>query len=459
VLKDCVMAACSNPSQLMTTLIPTYAAVIAALHATKGVVVGAFITETLATSLHKDLMSQRKSQSSSGHEYISSKLPSNALMLLVYLYNLRIIHHTLIMDVMNLLAGLSPNEGGGDGDEENNVTATSITELEAELMVLIVDHCGPQLRSDDPLGIKNVILSVQKRVNQLQSQAHTQGGDQSQIGSGRLRFLLEALTDLKNNKSRRTQAANGDVVKALRKWLGSIKTQILGAGNGTGDTCLRVTFSDLLDADKRGRWWRTGASWVGNSGGDEDAKEKERNAKTASIIPVTNSSEEAQLLQLAQKMRFNTGVRKGIFVVLMSSRDVEDAFERLQRLDLKGKQDREVVRVITECCAQERNYNQFYAELAALLCKYNRQYKTTFQFTFWDHFKVFSEDKGSSDSSDTRTQNRRAVNLARMLAHLVCAFCLPLSVVKPIDTTDLNAKLVLFLATFFMALFSAKVRH
>ena len=37
----------------------------------------------------------------------------------------------------------------------------------------------------------------------------------------------------------------------------------------------------------------------------------------------------------------------------MSSRDVDDAFERLQRLELKGKQDREVVRVISECCENE----------------------------------------------------------------------------------------------------------
>ena len=79
---------------------------------------------------------------------------------------------------------------------------------------------------------------------------------------------------------------------------------------------------------------------------------------------------------LAKKMRFNTTTRQTIFVVIASSRDVDDAFERLQRLGLKGKQDREVVRVISECCAQEKTYNAFYAELAALLCTHNRQVNT-----------------------------------------------------------------------------------
>lgn len=41
-------------------------------------------------------------------------------------------------------------------------------------------------------------------------------------------------------------------------------------------------------------------------------------------------------------MQMNTQTRKTIFVVVMSSRDVSDAFERLMRLDLKGKQDREI---------------------------------------------------------------------------------------------------------------------
>jgi hypothetical protein len=39
----------------------------------------------------------------------------------------------------------------------------------------------------------------------------------------------------------------------------------------------------------------------------------------------------------------------------------------------------------------------------------------------------------------------------------VCAFHLPLAVLKPVDMMNLNANMILFAATFFMALFSAKV--
>ena len=37
ITRDCIMAACANPTQLMSSLIPTFSAVIAALHFTVGI--------------------------------------------------------------------------------------------------------------------------------------------------------------------------------------------------------------------------------------------------------------------------------------------------------------------------------------------------------------------------------------------------------------------------------------
>ena len=524
------MAACANPSQLMTSLIPIYASMIAALHVAIGADVGAFIIETLATSLHNAIEKERTNlqshsstadkklkNSDEAHKYITSKLANNSLLLLVYLYNLRVLHHTLIVDIMTLLAGSFQNmpksssssssmssstlasEEINNCDEALNSTTRllAIGELEVELLVCLVDHCGAQLRSDDPIGLKSAITVLNKRAV-LQSFSTENGISSSSggsipivsrggalgsrsgsvsglkaglvgsetgtgsnrveggVGSTRLRFMLEALTDLRNNKSRRIQSANADIVKDLRHWLGSIKNS-LGGGRAGADLCLRVSLKDLLDADKSGRWWKAGASWAGRKSKngiisgppEENDSENDEDRKISRIQKPKGNLEEEKLLLLSKKMRFNTSTRRNIFVVIMSSRDVDDAFERLQRLELKGKQDREVVRVISECCAQEKSYNAFYSELAAMLCHHNRQYKTSIQFIFWDNFKLFEDE----------VAGRRIVNLARLLAHLVTAFHLPLAVLKPIDMTDFNANMMLFLATFFMAIFSAKVKE
>ena len=69
--------------------------------------------------------------------------------------------------------------------------------------------------------------------------------------------------------------------------------------------------------------------------------------------------------------------------------------------------------MIIECCGQEKSYNPFYAELSKILCSNNRQYKTTFQFAFWDSFKVISND------TENKYKKRRILNLSRMLSQLV----------------------------------------
>ena len=147
---------------------------------------------------------------------------------------------------------------------------------------------------------------------------------------------------------------------------------------------------------------------------------------------------------------------------------MHDAFEKLQRLDLKGKNDREIVRVLVECCGREKVFNPFYSELAAQLCSHNRQFRTTFQFAFWDSFKLFAEgyddDSATIGSDGKRKANsnnsiitRKAINLARLFCHLVITFHLSLSSLKPVDMTELAAPMILFLATLFFALFSSKV--
>lgn len=50
--------------------------------------------------------------------------------------------------------------------------------------------------------------------------------------------------------------------------------------------------------------------------------------------------EAQKMLQLAAAQRMNTDARKAIFCIIMSGEDYIDAFEKLLRLDLPGKQVR-----------------------------------------------------------------------------------------------------------------------
>jgi len=408
------------------------------------------------------------------HELIRNKRAANAWLLLIYLYNLRVLHHALIMDIALLLAHHNKGDAAPISAAKDRMeTGVRMSEAEAELLLLMVDHCGTQLRSDDPVTLKLVVNTVNRCRRSTQAEGT---GDRSviheameeQVPGGRLGYLLSALSDLRDNRSRRTQAVHADTVKRLRKWLGGVKS---GMGGKAADLCLRATLQDILSAGSRGRWWRAGAKWEGaidgrREGGSEGEMLKAEESEEGPKQGV--GGEGAALLALAGRLKMNTGVRRGIFLVMMSSRDVADAFERLGRLDLRGEQDREVVRVAVECCGQERRYNAFYAELLSLFCQTNRQHRSTCQYAFWDVFrqvdKSIEAGEGTSGSAylggggmGVKIPARRLVNLARLLAHLICRFHLSLSVLKPLDMAALNDDLQLFVATLFLALFTFKV--
>lgn len=72
----------------------------------------------------------------------------------------------------------------------------------------------------------------------------------------------------------------------------------------------------------------------------------------------------------------------------MSSEDYVDCLDKLLRLKLKGKQEREVVRVLLDCCVQQRVYNPYFSLVAQKLCERDTNHRLTLQYAIWDRFKV-----------------------------------------------------------------------
>ena len=418
LIKDFVLAVCSNPAQVMINLIPLYASFICALHHVIGIDTGAYIIEHICLRLFNEL-NQIQSMSDQKHVLINNKLPTNVLLILIYLYNLRILHHVLIVDIMNHLVEKISHDENLDTDN---------LEIEIELIVCIVQNCGFQLRGDDPVSLKSMVTKMTQKISSLQKSDNS-----------RLSYLLESLAELNSNKSKRVQNPIHSHVQDQRKWIGNVKST--RDGISSTDSCLRVTLDDLLHADKRGRWWRTSASW-------------QRPEENVTITVTKNdpiqllSQEDEKLNKIAKKLRFSTTTRKSIFTILMTSRDVHDAHERIIRLGLKGKQDREIILVIIECCGNEKQFNQFYVELSYILCAQNRQFKTTFLFAFWDLFKVLNEES---------CKERKIINSAKLLAALVSNFDLSLAVLKPMDMQEMSSNHILFLSTFFLSLLSSSI--
>lgn len=115
---------------------------------------------------------------------------------------------------------------------------------------------------------------------------------------------------------------------------------------------------------------------------------------------------------------------------VMGARDSIDATERLLGLPLRGEQEREVIRVIMECCFQEKTFNGYYPTLVARLAEVSRNHRMTLQYALWDQFRELQEQGAETGSA------RRLANLARFAASCVAKFALPLSVLRPFDLAE-----------------------
>ncbi|KAI4350330.1 hypothetical protein L6164_004796 [Bauhinia variegata] len=296
-----------------------------------------------------------------------------------------------------------------------------LREIDVSTILTVLQCCGMKIRADDPAAMKDFILSVQNRANELKAAS---GDGQENMNSKRMEFMLETICDIKNNKRKLKEDPAHHT--RIKKWLQKLKLDaILIRG---------LKWSKLLDPNKKGQWWLSGDLASATDNVEEVASRIDKDVL-----------ETQQMLQLAAAQRMNTDTRRAIFCIIMSGEDYIDAIEKLLRLDLPGKQDREIMRVLVECCLQEKVFNKYYTVLASKLCEHDKNHKFTLQFCLWDHFKELES-----------TQLMRSMHLAKFVAEMVASFTLSLAVLKTVelgDITRLTPKRIMHFRMLFEAIF------
>ncbi|XP_020576138.1 nucleolar MIF4G domain-containing protein 1 isoform X2 [Phalaenopsis equestris] len=299
-----------------------------------------------------------------------------------------------------------------------------LTELDVSTILTILQCCGMKLRGDDPTSMKYFVVTIQNRVNEMKSDSKCIKEGEPKINSKRMEFMLETICDIKNNKKRSKEDPAHHM--RIKKWLQKLHIE---------DVLLRgLTWSKLLDPEKKGQWWYSG----------------EINSTTVNFEEVTTTSnkdvqEAKKLVQLAASQRMNTDVRRAIFCIIMSGEDYLDAFEKILRLDLSGKQDREIMRVLLDCCLQEKVFNKYYTVLASKFCSHDKNHKFTLQYCIWDNLKEI-------DSMEMI----RLMNLARFISEMLSSFSLSLALLKTVDLmnpSQLTPRRIMHFRMLFEALF------
>lgn len=346
-----------------------------------------------------------------------SKQTSNLITFVAELYTFQLIGPNLVFDYIRMLL-------------EN------LSELNAELLLRIVRMCGPTLRHDDPMALKDIVALIPPAV--------AKAGEKNL--TVRTKFMIDTITDLKNNKLKAGVGASAVIsehITRMKKLLGQLKSKRIKSTEP-----MRVGLRDIQDADKKGKWWLVGASWAGRSA---DAKSVE-NATSAGkddsddeSILLDDVEQGPDLGELAREQGMNTEVRRSIFISIMSAMDYQDAYFRILKLRLNKERQREIPNVIIRCVGAEQHYNPYYTLIAKRLCSEQREVRWAFQASLWKLFgrmgeTGFGEDEVEDEEEDEAMDTRRIVNTAKMFGALIAGSSLGVIVLKRLNLLYLQKK-------------------
>lgn len=264
--------------------------------------------------------------------------------------------------------------------------------------------------------------------------------------SARAKVMLELVVDIKNNRMKETKGAlsisasgSASLANALppnaAHWFRGCDVQSVAIGG--------ISWSKITQFDNKGFWWLQSR---------EDNKRTEENTGKTADFNTSNvmddpSDDTLRLLKLASKLRMSTDTRRSIFLAVMGSEDAIDAAEKLLRLNLKGSQEREIVRVTVECCMHESAWNQYYGILLTRLCTLAKGHRVTLNYCLWDFIK---------DPSARLNNGRKIAIFSKLCSYIVVSKALPLSsLIKISDLAgdDMDAREQLMWRTFFKSIF------
>jgi nucleolar MIF4G domain-containing protein 1 len=297
VLTDFLLETVGDTAKLIDSFVQTHAALIACLYNSVGVEFGSHLIEKCVGQIADDTLETKKR--------------GNLITLIGYLYLFDVLTCVMVYDYVR-------------------DAISRLEEIDVEVLLRLLRICGQKLRSDDPSALKDIILLLKAELAKR---------DPESI-STRLKFMVESVMDLKNNKHKKKKAdADGSQGDRLKKFV----VNLVRKRGLNGTEALRVGVKDIQDIKVKGKWWLVGSAWAGR----DSTADTDSTLSTSKHVEISND-----LLLLAKSQKMNTDVRRSIFVVLMTSEDYADAYERLLKLGLKDKQEREIARVIVQCCSK-----------------------------------------------------------------------------------------------------------
>lgn len=435
IIKMCV----SNIKTIENIMFPQII-VVAYLHQTLGIEYGSNFAEHVAKELNevwnawKNEDNDNKLVSNSNYvsedDIVSDKRCHNCLSLLALLYYFKIINCSVLADCLDMF-----------------IDRFDIIDI--ELILHTIKFVGMEIRKHDPSVIKNFISKLNEKLDK----------DTKHRSNLRVKFMLETVMAIQNNNPKKISAFDYSIFIHFYNLFKSIITNESNNSNhknGMG-SIINVTLKDLLDVENRGRWWLVGSAWSGTSADLNEAPKNHQKHVTSESLDYIPTL----LVKLAKQQRMNTALKRKIFFTLMQSNNADDACERLQKLSLKGNDCHEIIRVVFNCCLQEKIFNPFYLTVIQKLSEIHRSYKMSCMYSIWDKIRSLTTTKSSKTDKECKndTTTEHHLNLIELICELLNSHHQNLNIFKVVEWNELKQQEIEFYCQLFIRLFQMPIAN
>ena len=304
----------------------------------------------------------------------------------------------------------------------------------SEYLLLLLSYTGIEIRKDNPENLKDIITEINKTYNTMKLQS-SEGNKENLT---KIEYIIEMIEDIRVNKYLKFNLS--EKFSFFRNFI----TSNVNADIKKGDK-VELTLEQIKKID---------CDMVCDSNfnlDNDDKKDKETNKLLSlenleSYMPddLVDESTNKILEQKMKKLNITTKLKKMIFTSIVKSSDINDAFERLMRLNLKKEQSREIIKIIVQICSEEKKYNPFYRILLERLIEVNKDHKYTYHYCIWDYMKIFQNYKQS--------ELKKIHNLSKLTAKLLVdeKISLPVLLHFKFEESDENTRLfVIFMLDFY----------
>ena len=280
----------------------------------------------------------------------------NFFFIVIHLYIFENINSVFVYDLIKYLI---------DNFDENN----------SEYLLLFLSYTGINIRKENPTNLKDIITLINKKYNDIKISNDAEKTD-------KIKYIIDMINDIKQNKYLKFNLQEKfnffkEIIKKNKSdnIVQSDKLEI------ELDKIIKLPYEQILSDDVISNTEKI-EEIVNLDTDDLIIKESQEDAET-----------NAQLNNAMKKMGISTKLKKMIFVNIVTSSGVNDAFERLNRLNLNKEQKREIIKMIIKLCIEEPSYNPFYQLLMEKLLSLDKSNKYTFHYCIWDYMKILENFK------------------------------------------------------------------